>query len=257
MAWSHQSVRIQSEKLKLKQLMASAFHPRILLIILWSGLCPVLWAQEYKFEIGGMAGGSFYMGDANKNTPLKAMNPAFGGVFRYNPNLRWAVKANLMWGQVTGTTVGQANVFPGNAQASFSRNLFDIGGQMEFNFFPYSDKFAYANTKRITPYALLGLGATVAPGSGETFTGINLPIGVGVKYKLMNRINLGCEFSVRKLFGDRLDVTGEDNDLLDNPYQISGSALKNKDWYSFLLLSVTWDFGLRCSPCNNSSQTGY
>jgi hypothetical protein len=230
-----------------------SFQQSTVLTILFLGLLPVLRAQEYKYEIGGMAGGAFYMGDVNKNSPFREMNPAFGGVFRYNANLRWAMKANLMWGQVSGATSGQKNVFPGNAQASFRRDLFELGGQMEFNFFPYSDKFAYMNAKRFTPYVLMGLGVTVAPGSGRTFAGLNLPVGIGAKYKIKNRINLGCEFSIRKLFADDLDVTDDSNTLLDDPYRVSGSVWKNKDWYSFLLLSVTWDFGLRCSPCNNSN----
>ncbi|MDR1556656.1 MAG: porin family protein [Tannerellaceae bacterium] len=229
------------------------FQRTLVLVSLFISLFPMLQAQEYKFEVGGMAGGAFYMGDVNKNTLFREMHPALGGVFRYNANFRWALKANLMWGQVSGSTSGVENVFPADAELSFSRNLFELGGQMEFNFFPYSDKYAYSNAKRLTPYVLLGLGATLAPGSGRTFAGLNLPIGVGVKYKIKNRINLGCEFSVRKLFGDDLDVTDDGNAMLDNPYQISGSSLKNKDWYSFLLLSVTWDFGLRCNPCNNSS----
>jgi hypothetical protein len=224
----------------------------VLMICLFVGLHAAAEAQEYKFETGGMAGGAFYMGDTNKNTLFKETGPAAGGVFRYNANFRWAVKAGLMWGQVSGTTLGQENVFPGNAQTSFRRDLFELGGQIEFNFFPYSDKFAYANAKRFTPYVLVGAGMTVAPGSVNTFAGLNLPIGIGAKYKIKNRINLGCEFSVRKLFGDDFDVTGDRNVLLNNPYQIKSSALKNKDWYSFLLLSVTWDFGLRCSQCNNS-----
>lgn len=59
-----------------------------------------------------------------------------------------------MWGQVSGTTEGQQNVFPDHAQGSFSRSLIELGGQMEFNFFPYSDKFAYSNARRFTPYIL-------------------------------------------------------------------------------------------------------
>ncbi len=231
--------------------MTITFFQRLVLIVLLTGLFPVLHAQEYKFEIGGMAGGAFYMGDANKNAPFKGLNPAFGGVFRYNANFRWAIKADLMWGRVSGSTEGSDNVFPNNAQASFDRNLFDLGGQVEFNFFPYSDKYVYLNTKRFSPYVFVGLGATVAPGNGNTFAGINIPLGVGVKYKIKNRINLGCEFSVRKLFGDDFDVTDDSNSMLEDPYQISSSWLKNKDWYSFLLLSVTWDFGPRSKPCNN------
>ncbi|MDR1624301.1 MAG: DUF6089 family protein [Tannerellaceae bacterium] len=231
--------------------MASTFFQRIVLICILAGYYPVLQAQEYKFEIGGMAGGAFYMGDVNKSVLLEGVNPAFGGIFRYNANFRWAVKANLMWGRVSGSTNGLDNVFPGNAQASFDRNLFELGAQMEFNFFAYSDKFSYMNTKRFSPYILAGLGVTVAPGSGQTFAGPNVPLGVGVKYKLRNRINVGCEFSFRKLFGDNFDVTNDGNSILDDPYHIEGSLLKNKDWYSFFLLSVTWDFGPRKRPCNN------
>lgn len=234
--------------------MTSTFFQRILIIILLIGSFPVLYAQEYKYEIGGMAGGAYYMGDANKNAFFKGLNPALGAVFRYNANFRWAVKADLLWGRISGSTAGLDNVFPDNAQVSFNRNLIELGGQMEFNFFPYSDKFAYANAKRFSPYVLLGLGMTVAPGNGSTMASVNVPLGVGVKYKLKNRINLGCEFSFRKLFGDNL----EGNAVLDNPYGIKSSFLKNKDWYSLLLLSVTWDFGPRNRPCNNkNSISGY
>jgi hypothetical protein len=203
-----------------------------------------------------MAGGSFYMGDLNKNGFFKGINPAFGAVFRYNPNFRWAVKTNLIWGKVSGSTEGMANVFPNQAQASFDRSLIDVGGQMEFNFFPYSDKYAYANAKRFSPYVFLGVGMTVGIGGSETFVGPNIPLGVGLKYKI-NRINLGCEFSFRKLFGDGLDVTDENNAFLDDPYHMNSSMLKNKDWYSFLLLSVTWDFGPRCRTCNNAKNIDY
>ena len=90
--------------------MTSTFFQRILLLVLLAGCMTGLHAQEYKYEIGGMAGGAFYMGDVNKNAFFKGLNPAFGAVFRYNPNFRWALKTNLMWGQVSGTTEGQQNV---------------------------------------------------------------------------------------------------------------------------------------------------
>ena len=119
--------------------MTSTFFQRLLIIILLAGTVTTLWAQVYKYEIGGMTGGAFYMGDANKNTIFKGMNPAVGAVFRYNINFRWALKANLMWGQVSGKTEGMENVFPNNAQTSFNRSIMELGGQAEFNFFPYSD----------------------------------------------------------------------------------------------------------------------
>lgn len=227
--------------------MSSTFFQRWFTILLLAASFICVRAQEYKYEIGGMAGGAFYMGDVNKTTLFKGLNPGLGLVFRYNANFRIAFKGNFAWARVTGTTEGLDNVFPDHLQTSFDRNLFELGGQFEFNFFPYSDKFAYLNTKRFSPYVLVGLGTTVAPGDNMFFS-LNMPMGVGVKYKLRNRLNLGGEFTFRKLFGDGLD-----NEALNDPYQMSGGPLKNKDWYSFFMLSLTWDFGPRNEECNNAN----
>jgi len=232
--------------------MSSTFLQRWLILCLLNLPFCLVSGQEFLYEVGGMAGGSFYMGDANKTVLFRGLNPAGGVVFRYNANFRIALKGNLAYAMVSGTTQNSGNAFPNGAQASFSRGLVELGGQFEYNFFPYSDKFAYLNTRRYSPYILIGLGATVAPGKGSTFAGMNIPIGAGIKYKLKNRLNLGLEFSVRKLFGDGLDVTDDSNRLLDNPYGISGSMMKNKDWYSLLMFSITWDFGPRNCQCNSS-----
>ena len=66
--------------------MRCSFFRRLLLIpAVITGFYISLHAQEqkpeYKFEIGGMAGGAFYMGDLNKNAFFKGLNPAVGAVF--------------------------------------------------------------------------------------------------------------------------------------------------------------------------------
>ena len=204
---------------------------------------------EYLYEFGGMVGGSFYMGDANRNRILYKMNPAAGAVFRYNINFRYALKANLAWARVSGSTEGLENVFPDNGQVTFERNVIDLGGQVEFNFFPYSDQYQYMYTKRISPFIAGGFGFSASPGGGNMFFSPHLSLGTGVKYKLKNRINLGAEWTVRKLFSDALDVDGS-NELLNDPYGIGSGWLKNRDLYSMLTISVTYDFGLRNCNCN-------
>ena len=231
--------------------MHSTFFQRISTILLLSLSSVVVGAQEYLYEIGGELGGSFYMGDANRNAVFKNMNPAAGAVFRYNANFRVAFKANLAWTRVTGSTEGLENVFPNNAQASFERNVIDLGGQAEFNFFPYSDMYKYLLTKRISPYIAGGLGFSAAPGNGDMFFSPYISIGTGVKYKLKNRMNIGAELSLRKLFGDGLDVS-PGNNLLNNPYNMESGWFKNKDWYSMFTIFVTYDFGLRNCNCNRS-----
>jgi len=132
-------------------------------------ICTTAVAQEYKYEIGGMAGMSMYMGDANQTNLFLGLHPAGGLVFRRNFNFRWALKTDLLAGKISGNTKNTANVFPDHAEYQFSRSFYELGGQMEFNFLPYSDKFAYLNTSRISPYLLSGLGFTMAPGKRNFF----------------------------------------------------------------------------------------
>jgi hypothetical protein len=235
--------------------MKSTFFQRIAIVLLFSVSSFAISAQEYLYEIGGMGGGSFYMGDANNNAAFRNMNPAVGALFRYNVNFRSALKVNLAYARVTGSTEGLKNVFPNNEQTAFERNVIDLGVQGEFNFFPYSDKYKYLYTKRISPYIAGGLGFSAAPGGdgGNMFFSPHISAGTGVKYKLVPRINIGAELSIRKLFGDGLDTMG-DNKLLDNPYQITSGGFKNKDWYSMLMITVTFDFGLRDCNCNKDKK---
>ena len=108
------------------------------------------------------------------------------------------------------------------------------------------------NTKRFSPYILAGLGIRVSPGGASPVVDLNISLGVGIKYKILNRFNIGSQFSFLKLFGDKL----EGDETLDNPYHIDSGLFKNKDWYSLLLLTVTWDFGRRFQPCNNRYSNG-
>ncbi len=206
-------------------------------------------AQEYKYEFGAAAGTTFYMGDANKTKFFQSPGIAGGVFFRHNINFHWAIKGNLLGGNISGNSANSGYIFPHDNHASFNRFLVDLGGQIEFNFFPYSDMYTYMNTKRYTPYIFTGAGATFATGNKLFFNGY-VPIGLGFKYKLKNRLNIGVEFSLKKLFGDDLDVTEKDTDWsLDSPYGIKSSFFKNQDWYSITMVFITWDFGLREDPC--------
>lgn len=222
----------------------------ILLIILTLSSNKLNAQDDYKFEIGGMAGLNFYMGDANKMKLFNDIGPVFGGVFRYNIDLQWSIKTNLLMGHVSGSTKNSKNAFPNQQQKSFDRMFWEMGGQVEFNFFQYSDQFEYLGAKRFSPYVFTGLGFTLASGK-KTFFDANIPVGVGFKYKLKERLNIGFEFSFRRLFSDSFDVTDREGLQLDDPYEIKSSFFKNKDWCSLTMLSVTWSFGARPCPCLN------
>lgn len=207
--------------------------------------------DEYRMEIGGALGGSFYMGDANHSAPFKNTNIAGGAVARYILNPRMAIKGNLTAGRISGNTMNFSNAFPEGQHTSFKRTLFDLGAQFEYNFFGYSSGASYRGDKRFTPYILGGLGFTFAPKPVENIFTMNFPIGVGVKYKLAHRINIGLEFTMRFSLSDKLDVTNREGLQLNDPYQVKGKGFKNKDSYSYTVFYITYDIFPKCRGCNN------
>ncbi len=205
---------------------------------------PALMAQEtYRYEVGGGIGMSSYLGDANRGNVLRHPGWTAGGIFRYVIDRRWSLKANLYVVSINGDSSG-ATVYPDGATYEFSSTLYDVGAQMEFNFFNFGIGSKYMNLKRITPYLTVGLGGVLAAPDvgGNAFT-LVLPMGIGVKYKWKERLNLGLEFTMRKSFGDGLDGLSDLNG-------IKHSFAKNTDWYSVLMMSITYEFGKRCKVCH-------
>ena len=199
-------------------------------------------AQEYRFEAGGAIGMSGYLGDANNANLLKKPGYVAGGLFRYIINSRMALKANLLTAKISGNSANLANTYPDAQTYAFSSQLYDLGAQFEFNFLNYGIGSKYLKLKRFSPYLTLGVGATLATGDGDAFT-LNVPMGVGVKYKLSERLNIGLEFTMRKTFSDELDGLKDLNGIT------SGFA-KNTDWYSFTMISITYEFSKRCRTCH-------
>lgn len=216
--------------------------------------------EVYRMELGGGVGGCFYLGDAN-NKPFAHLGPMAGVVARYIFNPRMALKADLAYGHITGNTEGR--FFPTDAwsettdggrpgYASFSRSLVDFGVQFEFNFWGYGIGRGYEEGySRFTPYMLMGMGFTLAPKPVDTAFGFNIPIGVGVKYKLKPRLNIGFEWSIRFTTTDDLDVSSVEGVRLNDPYGVKSAGFKNKDCYSFTRVTLTYDLFPKCINCNN------
>ena len=206
---------------------------------------------EYKMELGGALGGSFYLGDANFTGLFKELSAVGGLVARYNLNPRMAVKGNFVAAGIAGTTNGSEYRIPGGEDIKFSRTLYDLGAQFEYNFFPYGSGGGYKRLYCFTPYVFGGMGFTYAGKPVDNVFTLNFPIGVGVKYKLANRLNVGCELSFRFSMSDKLDVTEATTPTLNDPYGIKSSGMKNKDSYSFFALFLTYDIMPKYRKCNN------
>ena len=205
---------------------------------------------EYRYEVGAMLGGCTYYGDANYWSPVDNFNVMGGALFRYNINPRMAVKANAAVARISGKTTGGDNAFPGG-DVEFGRMLYELGAQYECHFFGYGTGVGYKGSHRVVPYLSGGVGLTYAPKPANHVFALNIPLGIGVKYKFAERINTGVEWTMHFTTSDRLDVTSTEGLVLDDPLGIDSKGLKNKDCYSLLMLYVSYDLFPKYRKCNN------
>lgn len=201
---------------------------------------------QYRMEIGAGVGMVSYEGDFNGNV-LKNMQPMFSALWRYNFDPYKDLRFSATYGKLKGSSKDVDTYYPDYAteEYSFNRNLLDVSLVFEYNFWPYGTGRDYRGAKRLTPYIYGGIGATSASGGGsKSVFAANVPIGLGVKYKLNERMNLGLDWGIHFSLSDELDG-------VKDPYQVKSSGMfKNTDCYSMLQLTLTYSFKAKCRTCN-------
>lgn len=238
--------------MKLEAVMACTRISVLLTTTLWLSLfsCRAVAQEEveYRMELGGGIGAGFGLTDVNHrfygNTTLSG-----GVVARFLLNPRMAIKTSITYTGIKGNTGNVPDFYPAlpdggttsNAlEYSYDGGVYDLGATYELNFLPYGYRRGYEGRSRLTPYIQLGFGLTYA--TSHAFS-VNLPVGVGLKYKLASRLNLGLDWQVHFTVSDKLDG-------LDAPTGIGSSGFRNKDHYFTTLVTLTYDIFPKCVDCN-------
>jgi len=123
-----------------------------------------------------------------------------------------------------------------------------IAATFEYNFWPYGTGRDYRGAKRLTPFISGGLGMVYAKCGDENSFALEMPLGVGVKYKAAPRLNIGLEWAIHFTQSDKID--GQ-----DDPLGITSSGIfKNTDCYTALQLTLTYSFMAKCRTCHNQDE---
>lgn len=200
---------------------------------------------QYRMEIGAGIGLVSYEGDFNGSV-FSNMQPMGTVVGRYNFDPYKALRLGVSFGKLKGSSKDVKTYYPAyeTEPYSFSNTLVDASLVFEYNFWPYGTGRDYRGAKRITPFVFGGLGATFVKTDSKNVFTANVPIGIGVKYKVSERINLGLDWTIHFSLSDELDG-------VKDPYGIKSSGLfKNTDCYSALELTLTYAFSAKCRTCN-------
>ncbi len=201
--------------------------------------------DEYLMEIGGGVGFLGYLGDYN-NVLTRDLQPMATLLVRRNLSPYMGLRLAASFGKLKGNERDVKTIYPstGVTPYSFSRTLTDVSLTYEYNFWPYGTGHDYYGAKRLTPFVFLGLGGTYAGGDGSSVFTANVPIGLGLKYKVGQRMNVGVEWAMHFSMSDKLDGRKD-------PYGITSSGMfKNTDCYSVLQLTLSYSFMPKCTTCN-------
>ena len=232
----------------------------LLFFLLSSGSAAAQDEPEYRMEIGGGVGLTAYEGDFNGSL-LKGMKPrgALLAKYKMNPRMAWA--AQLSIGQLKGSSKDVKTWYPewNDNPVEFTTSVTDLSVRYEYNFWPFGTGKEYLGAKPLTPFFTLGAGllftgkpkltSAVPPvAEPESAVAFQVPVGLGVKYKLRDRLNLTAEWVMHFSGTDKLDGVAD-------PYGIKSSGLfKNTDCYSVLQVSLTYDFWAKCKTCHNDRE---
>ena len=207
---------------------------------------------DFRMEIGGGLGSSFYLGDMN-NTVFSCSQPAAGAYWRYLFDHYSSLKVSLAYAGIKGSTENHDSFYPSDPASgavsdkplkmSFSGSVIDLSCMYEINFFPYGYYQDFYGHKRLTPFLQLGVGVMYASKGKEA--SLSLPVGLGVKYRVSKRLNMSFDWAMHFTMSDKLDG-------LEDPHGIKSEGFKNKDHYGIGLLTLTYSFAPRCPNCNKA-----
>ncbi|TNE78333.1 MAG: hypothetical protein EP332_14740 [Bacteroidetes bacterium] len=188
------------------------------------------YAQK-SVEVGIMLGGSNYMGELSEN---RFDNIYFAGglVGRFNINDYITLKGNAYYGRISGADSNSTSTFSKERNLSFRSELFEFGGNVEWNIFGYNPTLTVGSGKGFTPFLFAGLAVykynpkayyvdrwiELQPlgteGQGTTqfqdrkkynLTQFAIPFGGGLKMRLAKNWSVTLEYGLRKTFNDYLD----------------------------------------------------
>ena len=197
----------------------------------------------HDVEFGIFAGVSNYLGDlAEYNLEYNETRPAYGFVFRYQLTPKFGVRGHYLHGTLSGDDM---NSNRNRARRySFTAPINEFAALLEY--YPFG-KHRYNNAgiflPRLSPYLFGGVGValaqstvtapvdadTIFPVAEDESRFLVFPVGAGVRFDLINHLNLSLEIGVRNSYSDYLDG-------------VSAGGRENEDWYWFGGLTAGYYF---------------
>ena len=227
---------------------------KVLAILFFAALAFDAAAQRYDYvqkgEFGIAVGAAHYFGDLNTRAAINRPKPSIGIFFRKQFGNYIGLRVSAHYAQVGYSDTYSKSDYQKTRNLSFNSNIWELTLQGDFNFF----KFIPNDPGHLfTPYITLGVGAfTYDPyaflddkkvflrplGTEGQMSGYKgrkqystmamcIPLGVGIKYNISEKLNFFMEVTHRFTTTDYLDdvsttyagagINGDKNSFPNNP----------------------------------------
>jgi len=126
---------------------------------------------------------------------------------------------------------------------TFVSTVYDFSAVLEHNFWPYLTTLVEED--RYTPYIFTGISSLYLAGDVSSIL-FGIPFGAGFKFNFNKRFGIGIEYSLKKLFTDKIDG----NTYKNSDYNFNYT----KDWYAFTGFFISYKIfskKINCPAYNN------
>ncbi len=230
-------------------------------------LISTVFSYGQAYEFGIQAGGGNYIGDIGREYYFYPNKIGGGILFKRTVNPWFSLRLNLNYYQIRANDAEAESLGRQLRNFSVEGQIINFSAGIEYNFIPRNPYLPLKSLHRISPYMFLGLGLGSYSGRiysnniphtnhpedyGLEYSGarLNIPMKLGIKYKVSRHFILSLESGVSYFFTDDLDGTHAlyDNEayLIKNKIVPSTNTNSN-DWYSFSSIGFIYTFGdLNC-----------
>jgi hypothetical protein len=264
----------------------------VILTISLLSVFPFTALKSQYFEAGATTGIAAYSGElSDQKLSKNGIEPLIGVFGRYNLSPHWSIKAAFTKASISGHDAYSRHAESRQRNLNFRSDILEFAVCGELNLSDYNVRAH----KTAIPYLFAGIGGYYFNPQAEMRgawydlqplqtegrfyrkLGLNIPMGIGLKFNLSEKMNFGLELGARKLFTDYLDdvsnvypdvmalrstnltaaifsyrtpeVTGE---FGSNPLNSPRGNPQNEDWYFFAGITVsvnlTDKYGLDFDP---------
>lgn len=201
-------------------------------------------------EIGIFAGGNNYIGDVGPTNYVKPNEFAFGVLYKWNKSPRHSWRVSYTQGKVTSNDHDSDSQARKQRGLNFENSVKELSLGLEFNFFDFN---LHESGFLLTPYVYSGISyfnytelyhRNNQYEEDDNKSSFAIPMTVGIKTRIAEKLILGFEVGARYTFTDNLDGSNPKN---ANFKTLRFGNLNSNDWYVFTGFTLTYTFGNK--PC--------